>query len=170
MHIRKLTAADLGAYREIRAEMCRNHPTAFGQTPDEVMAMPEEMLLDWMSPRDACPEKFVLAAFDDSRILGTTGFRREELSKERHRGFIWSVYVRPEARGRGLAGQLMSRTLETIRQFEGMEIVTLTVAVPQTEARMLYTSFGFFTIGLHIDGYRLGEGTYAHVEEMMLRL
>ncbi len=170
MQIRKLTIDDAPAFREFRVEMCAHHPEAFGQTPDEVAEMPEDKFIDWMSPSDSYPEKFVLAAFDGDRLLGTVAFRREDSFKERHRGWIWSVYVRPEGREKGISKQLMQALIAESRTMEGLELLTLVVALPQTSARTLYTSLGFFTTGLILQGYKLPDGRYIDHEEMMLRL
>lgn len=170
MNIRKLTVEDSEAFREIRVEMCRLHPEAFAQAPEEVAKMPEEQCREWWAPSDVFPEKFVLAAFKGERIVGTAAFRREEMLKERHRAFIWSVYVRSEARGKGIGKLLMQQVIDEARQMEGLEILSLTVSLPQTSARTLYTSLGFFTTGLVLHGYKLPDGLYIDHEEMMLWL
>lgn len=170
MEIRKLTKDDALAFRELRVEMCAAHPEAFGQTPEEVIATTEEKYLEWMSPSDVFPENFVLAAFENGRLLGTVGFRREDSTKERHRGWIWSVYVRPEGRGKGISKKLMAMTIDESRKMSGLEMLTLTVAVPQTAARTLYTSLGFFTNGINLHGYKLPDGKYVDHEEMTLWL
>ena len=170
MIIRKLTATDARAFRELRAEMCDRHPEAFGQTPEEVHQMSEEKLLDWFAPHDSFPEKFVVAGFEGDRMIGTVGFRREDAVKERHRGFVWSVYVRPECRGQGFSKQLMQGVIEECRIFDGLEMLVLTVAATQTSARALYTSLGFFRVGTIPKGYRLPDGRYIDNEEMILWL
>ncbi len=170
MLIRKLTIEDAPAFRELRVEMCANHPEAFSQTPDEVAGMPEERFIDWMAPNESYPEKFVLAAFEGERLIGSVAFRRENSLKERHRGYIWSVYVRPEGRGKKVSRELMQRVIDESRTMAGLEMLTLTVAVTQTSARTLYTSLGFYTTGLILQGYKLPDGRYIDHEEMMLRL
>ncbi len=150
--------------------MCRDHPEAFGQTPEEVAEMPEDKFLEWMGPSSTFPEKFVLGYIEGDQLLGTAAFKREDSFKERHRGWIWSVYVKPEARGKRVARQLMVEIIENARHMDGLELLILTVAVTQTEARTLYTSLGFYTTGLILQGYKLADGTYVDHEEMMLRL
>ena len=84
MNIRKLTIEDAETFREVRVEMCRLHPEAFGQTPEEVAAMSVDSCHQWWMPSEVFPEKFVLAAFEGERIIGTAAFKREGSSKERH--------------------------------------------------------------------------------------
>ncbi len=170
MHIRKLTESDARAFREIRIEMCGSHPEAFGQTPEEVAEMPDDKFIEWMSASDVFPERFVLACFEGERIIGTVAFRRDDLHKERHRGWIWSVYVRPEGRGKGISKQLMQQVIDETSNMDGLELLALTVAVTQTGARTLYTSLGFFTNGLILHEYKLADGRYIDCEEMMLWL
>lgn len=170
MDIRKLTKEDAAAFRELRIEMCANHPEAFGQTPEEVVATTEEKYLEWMARREVFPQSFVLAAFEGNTLIGTVGFKREDSAKERHRGWIWSVYVRPEGRGRGISKQLMQQVIDEARKMEDLEMLTLTVAVTQTAARTLYSSLGFFTNGLNLHGYKLPDGRYVDHEEMTLWL
>jgi ribosomal protein S18 acetylase RimI-like enzyme len=170
MQIRKLTLDDTDAFREIRIEMCRLHPEAFAQTAEEVASMSDEQCREWWAPSDVFPEKFVLGAFEGERLLATAAFRREEMLKERHRAYVWSVYARPEARGKGLAKQLMQAIIAEARTMDGLEIIQLVVSLPQTAARTLYTSLGFFTTGLILSGYKLPDGNYVDHEEMTLRL
>ncbi len=170
MDLRKLTNEDSTAFRKLRVEMCRDHPEAFGQTPEEVAEMPEDKFLEWMEPSSVFPEKYVLGYFDNGVLLATVAFKREDAFKERHRGWIWSVYAKPEARGQGIARQLMAEIIENARHMDGLELLILTVAVTQTGARTLYTSLGFYTTGLILQGYKLTDGTYVDHEEMMLRL
>ena len=91
MSIRKLTSDDLAAFRDIRLDMCRDHPEAFGQTPEEVTETSDDKLHEWIGPSDEFPQKFVLGCFENDRLLGTAAFKQEDTSKERHRGWIWSV-------------------------------------------------------------------------------
>ncbi len=170
MYIRKLTHDDISAFRDIRIEMCERHPEAFGQTADEVSAMPAEKAVEWIGPCDKFPERFVLAAFDNDQIVATVAFMREDVAKERHRGWIWSVYVRPEARGKGISKLLMQQLISEARKCDGLEMLTLSVSLPQTSARTLYTSLGFFTTGLNLHAYKLPDGRYIDHELMTLWL
>ena len=170
MEIRKLSSLDIAAFREIRMEMCRKHPEAFNQTPEEVAAMPDDKFPEWVMPRDTFPESFILAAIENGKIIGTAAFRREDTEKEQHRAWIWAVYVRPEGRGRGISRALMLRLIEEARKIDGLEILLLIVALTQTNARTLYTSLGFFTTGLILRGFKFSDGHYLDLEEMTLYL
>lgn len=170
MIIRKLTAEDLPAFRDLRIEMCAAHPEAFEQTSDEAAATSDQQLLQWMLPQDVFPEKFILAGLQDNEILGVVGFQRDEHSKLRHRALIWSVYVRPQERGRGICRNLMLQTIEAARTMEGLEFLTLEVSSTQTSAKALYVSLGFKTIGNVWRCYKLSDSSYVDSEDMVLKL
>jgi ribosomal protein S18 acetylase RimI-like enzyme len=170
MTIRKLSKNDANVFRAMRVEMCERHPEAFGQTPEEVLKMSDEKFLDWFAPSDTFPEKFVAGMFDGSTLIGTAGFRREESIKERHFGFIWTVYLRSEYRGKGLSKQIMQWVIDRCREMDGLEMVVLTVAATQVNARALYRRLGFVQVGKIPQGYHLPDGRYIDNEEMMLQL
>lgn len=170
MLIRKLTASDGETFRDFRIEMCRESPEAFSDTPEEVAAFSDEKVKSTTTPSAVYPEKFILAAFEGERLLATVAFHREENFKARHRGWIWGVYVRPEARGRGISRQLMKQVIEETSRIDGLEILGLVVSSTQTGARTLYASLGFITTGLFLDAYKFDEGHYVDHEIMMLRL
>ena len=57
-------------------------------------------------------------------------------------GFVFGLYVRPEARRRGIARALMRAVAEALRD-EGREYVVLSVDTPNDAARGLYDGLGF---------------------------
>ncbi len=144
-------------FRNIRFEAVTLHPEAFADTPAEVMAYSEIKMRDFVGPSDDFPQKFVLGAFDGESLLGVAGFFREECEKEKHRGYVWSVYVRAQARGRGISRALMLELISQARKIDGLEILALDVSMTQTEARSLYDSLGFEVMGINRSAYKLGD-------------
>lgn len=104
--LRRLCASDAEAYRELRLEGLRNHPEAFGASWEEEAAKP----LDWFADR---LERNVAIAgcADDLQLLGTAGLGVQQALKLRHKGVLWGMYVRPGARGTGLAAALVERVM-----------------------------------------------------------
>lgn len=170
MEIRKLRSDEVELFREIRVEMCKLHPEAFGPTPEEVLANSSEKMTDLAAPRDTFPQSFILGAFEKGKLIGTVAFRRDEAQKERHRAWIWAVYVRPEHRGRGISKKLMIAAIDAARNIDGLEALVLEVGAPQTGARTLYTALGFHTFGTHYGVFKLGDGRYVDHEAMVLWL
>ncbi|TMJ49463.1 MAG: GNAT family N-acetyltransferase, partial [Alphaproteobacteria bacterium] len=95
MEIRRLTSADAAAYRELRLAALRDSPEAFGSTFERESAQP----LAWF--RDRLANSQVFGAIRLSELLGIAGFARREHDKEKHKGLLWGMYVRPDARNAG---------------------------------------------------------------------
>jgi ribosomal protein S18 acetylase RimI-like enzyme len=76
-------------------------------------------------------------------------------AKLRHKGVLWGMFVRPEARGSGLAAALVARVIEEA----GLEELRLTVVSTNTAAVRLYTRLGFTPYGLERRALKV-EGRY----------
>lgn len=61
------------------------------------------------------------------------------------RGVIMRVAVDPQAQGQGIASQLMTRALATLRE-KKVACVELDVAITKTDVKRLYEKFGFKTL------------------------
>jgi ribosomal protein S18 acetylase RimI-like enzyme len=87
--------------------------------------------------------------------------------RRHHKGFLWGVYVREAARGRGLGRALVTRVIEHARG----QVVQLHAAVGTTNhaALSLYRTLGFTTYGLEPRGLACG-GRYYDQELMVLML
>jgi ribosomal protein S18 acetylase RimI-like enzyme len=138
--IRRLERADAEAFRLIRLEGLQNDPEAFGSTFEKDSNEPAEFWVDRLD-RNA-----IFGAFCDDRLVGVAGFYVLSAPKLSHKGVLWGMYVRPEARGSGLAAALV----ETLLEHAGKEVeqVQLTVVVSNPRARRFYERMGFVEYGL----------------------
>ena len=75
----------------------------------------------------------VFGAFRDTRIVGTAGFAIRPGEKENHKGLLWGMYVRPEARGAGVAGRLVEAVIDLAQP--RVELLQLSVVVGNERAR-----------------------------------
>jgi ribosomal protein S18 acetylase RimI-like enzyme len=82
-----------------------------------------------------------------------------------HRGALWGMYVRPEARGKGLGAALVRRILDDASgQVEQMH---LTVVASNGPAQRLYERMGFASYGVEPRSLMI-DGSYFD-EIMMVR-
>ena len=138
--IRRLEKADAAAYRAIRHEALLGHPEAFlsdaasfaAQTPAAI-----EQLLGALTVFGA--------PAPDGTLGGIAAYLRNAGAKERHRGWLLQVYVRPDARGTGMARALCERVVAhasgEVRQ------IHLGVWSENVPAIRLYESLGFRVYG-----------------------
>ena len=149
-----LGADDAALYRAIRLEALEAHPEAFGASFADEAAQP----LTFFAGRLA--GNTVFGGFDGAMLLGAAGFRAQTGLKHAHKGLLWGMYVRPAARGTGLARELVDAVLAHAQG--RVELVQLTVVADNVTARRLYEARGFVAYGmearsLKVDGRYLDE-------------
>ena len=127
-------------YQDIRLEALKANPEAFGSSYETEAAQP----LSWFSERLAGSSVF--GAFRAARLVGIAGLAIQQGQKKAHKGLIWGMYVRGDARGAGIGRRLMEAVIELARQ--RVELVQLTVVRDNKEAKRLYASFGFQEYGV----------------------
>jgi len=144
--IRRLTSADATAYREIRLTGLRDSPEAFGSTFIRESTQP----LAWFCDRLA--NSAVFGAFQPTVLLGVAGLAIREGEKERHKGLLWGMYVRPDARKAGVGKRLVEAVIDHARAH--VEVIQLSVISENEPARRLYAGLGFVEYGLEKDSLK----------------
>ena len=98
---------------------------------------------------------------NNSPLVGTAGFAVQDSPKLRHKGVLWGMYVRPQARGTGLAAALVRQVVAHARTL--VEQVCLTVVASNVAARRLYSAAGFEEYGLERRALKVGSEYYDDV-------
>jgi RimJ/RimL family protein N-acetyltransferase len=140
IEVRRLTSDDAVAYREIRLAGLSDCPEAFGSTFGRENAQP----LAWFCDRLRASQVF--GAFRSTALLGVAGLVIRESEKERHKGLLWGMYVRPDIRNAGVGRQLVEAVIDYAR--DHVEVIQLSVVSGNERARRLYTGLGFVEYGV----------------------
>jgi GNAT superfamily N-acetyltransferase len=141
--IRALAASDDKAFRALRLDALAASPEAFGSSHEEEAAFPLEIF----QARIEAPEPSVIfGAFADDALVGMAGFLASEKRKQRHKGTLWGVFVRPAWRGHGIAERLVRRVVEHAGQH--VTILQANVVTMNRHARMMYQRLGFNPYGV----------------------
>ena len=161
LRVRGLGPDDAAAFQALRLEGLVRHPCAFAASHDEEVG---QSLAEVAGRLERQP---VFGAFDRAGLVGMAGFAVPPLAKKRHKGVLWGVYVREEARGRGVGRALVLAVIEHARA----QVVQLHAAVVTSNeaARALYRSLGFATYGVEPRGLFCA-GQYFDQELMLLML
>lgn len=138
--VRRLGTADAEDYRTIRLAALAREPDAFGSVYDVEVARP----LDAFAERLAT--SVVFGAYAGERIVGLAGFKQDDGPKDNHKGVVWGLYVRPSARGQGVARALMAAVIGSAREL--VEQLTLSVVESNDAAKTFYEKIGFEVYGL----------------------
>ncbi len=154
--LRLLTPADAAAFRDIRLAGLAADPRAFSAA----LADEAQHDLDWFASRLA--DSTVFAADDGGRLLGVAGLAIPPGAYKRHKGLLWGVFVRAEARGQGLGARLVAAVIDAARG-EVEELVlgvcTYNDAAIATYRRAGFIETGFEARALCIDGVYVDEIT-----------
>jgi GNAT superfamily N-acetyltransferase len=158
--IRRVQAGDDRLLREVRLRALTTDPGAFGSTDTEVAARPRVFWRGWAAEHAAGDDHCTLLALLDGRPVGLIRVEREP---GRPGVFgIYSMWVAPEARRRGIALELLAEAERWIGAVGGSE-AELNVVDRETPARRLYERAGF-----RLDG-RTGRATRPGAVELGMR-
>lgn len=131
---RATTAADAALWRELRHAALQEAPYAFGSTYARERDRPAAAYLDWVE------DGLAVLAFDGDEAVGMGAGYLDD-----GRFHVIAVWVRPEARRRGVNGAVVRQLVE-IASGLGLPVV-LDVALANTVARAAYESYGFTGTG-----------------------
>lgn len=166
MEIRQLTVENAEEYRTLRLRALREEPEAFGSSWEEENERPLEQTIARLQASDVT----AFGGFDDTgKLVGMVRLWRQDGIKTQHKANIISMYVAPEARGRGLGRLLLNAAIACAREISGVEQLMLSVVTANTAARNLYLTAGFETFALEPKALKLGD-RYLDEEHMLLFL
>ncbi len=145
MDVRQLGESDAADFKRLFRDGLVAHPEAFSMGLEELDAQPLETLTHAIT----APDNRFYGAFESDRLIGMVSFQRYTRLKLRQRAVIGSMYVIPEARGRGIGQKLLEQVLQTAQAWgDGLEDVVLGVTVGNDAARRLYERVGFQTYSI----------------------
>ncbi|MEM7261946.1 MAG: GNAT family N-acetyltransferase [Planctomycetota bacterium] len=138
MKIVRLTETDAERFRALRLASLREAPDAFGSTANEVAARPPEV---WIDQLRTLP---TFVAVDEGRDVGLVrGAPHDTLPGV---AYLISMWVAPEARGRG-AGDALIKAVIDWAQGVGYVRLVLDVGDDNPAAIALYERNGFHPNG-----------------------
>ncbi len=164
--IGKLPPEKWQEYKALRLRALRDDPHAFSEPFEKAVAYPDERWKQRAAEAYEGKESLIVFARAGEQLVGMVGafFPPNEISV----AYIFGVYVVPEARGKGVAKQLLASLLHELKANPKIVTVKLSVNKEQLAAVKLYESFGFTVVGE--ENVQLGDGNYydAHVMELLL--
>jgi RimJ/RimL family protein N-acetyltransferase len=151
--VHRLGADDVDIYRELRLEGLRSHPEAFASNWEYEASKPT----DWWT--HLLETNTVFGGWvDSSPLVGVAGLRVHDALKLMHKGVLWGMYVRPEARG---TGRLVQKITDHARPL--VEEICLTVVTSNVAACRLYKRAGFKEYGLERRALKVGSEYYDEI-------
>lgn len=159
--IRVLTPEDAATYRRVRLAALCKHPAAFGADFEDEAALDVAQFAE----RLRTPNLTRFGAFAGSDLVGLAGLQIRAGAKERHKAYLFSMYVDAAHRGSGLAQRLVEAVIAGARD-SGAVLLHLSVTVGNVSAQSFYRRMGFTVYG--IERRSLNVGGRFHDEELMV--
>jgi RimJ/RimL family protein N-acetyltransferase len=146
--IRRITVADVKAFRDLRLEALRRHPLAFTADLPAIEAWTEVEWRDLAERSDGDgPRVIIVAQAADGVLVGMAGVFTPPQPKLAHIGTVWGVYVREAFRGRGV-GEALVRACIDWAQGKGLVGLKLSVVEGNDAAVRCYERCGFVRYGV----------------------
>ena len=162
IEIRKLATSRWEDYRRLRLESLDGSPLAFGSAPEEESGLRAS---EWKKKM-----KDTYFAMDGETPVGMVVVSFSEQVKFRHNAEIYSFYVRPAHRGKGVGKALLGYALGLAKEDKRIVKVRLYVNSQQRAAIRLYRSKGFAVTGTLLKEMKVGERFYTmFIMEKMIR-
>jgi len=151
--IRPVTREEGPAWRLLRAEALKNHPTAFASSYKDFIRLDDAAVAAQIPPTGGSDVLF--GAYADGVLSGCAGFLVEPGPNERHKGFMWGVYAGSALRGAGAGEALVAAVIDHASRH--VDLLRCVVNAANLHARALYLRLGFRTYGvepraLRVDG------------------
>jgi ribosomal protein S18 acetylase RimI-like enzyme len=137
--IRKLSSADVSSYRAVRHEALVNHPASYGSSAESFAAQGDDEL------RDTLNRMTFFGVVAEDSLGGIVAFGQTQGERERHRGWLYQVYVQPRLRGTGAAPALIEAAVAHARGH--VLQIHLGVGAHNQPAIRLYQKAGFEIYG-----------------------
>jgi ribosomal protein S18 acetylase RimI-like enzyme len=142
--IRKLELTDWKSYRAIRLRALQDSPDAFGATFAEQAARSDESWSARLAAAVDSGSDHPLVAEQDGAPVGLTWAKADATDSTMVE--LFQVWVAPEARGQGIAAQLLREAVHWARTKQA-RTVRLGVTQGDTPAVRLYLREGFRSVG-----------------------
>jgi ribosomal protein S18 acetylase RimI-like enzyme len=171
MEIRFLDPKDVTAYKILRVFSLEESPFSFSDSPDQEA---ERTLSDYeqdIIPKGDPLEQFALGAFStNDELIGFVRFKRDQRSKARHRAYLYTLYVHPDHRRKGIARRLVLELLQQAEQVPGVEQLQLAALISDTTVIPFYEKLGFHILGGLIPNDLVINGRYVDAVYMVKHL
>jgi ribosomal protein S18 acetylase RimI-like enzyme len=159
--IRPVTRAEAEAWRALRLEMLKDNPTAFKSSYEEEAP---QNLSSFAARIPEDPIDVLFGVYRGGVLSGSAGFSREKRVKIAHKGLMWSVYLKPELRGRGVGEALVQRVID--HAGANVSVLLCSVTSENTAACELYRRMGFVEYGIEPRALRVDGRDYD--EDMLI--
>lgn len=159
LSIKTLTPEDWQDWKTIRLEAVRLHPEAFGGSYEDESRHPDDIF------KQALQKNTIFGAYINNVLVGVAGFFILSSRKTKHRGNLFSMYLKKEYRGQYIAGELVKAVINHAES--RVEQLHCSAVTTNPAAIALYKKYGFEIYGTEPRSLKVGDHYYD--EYLMVR-
>lgn len=159
MVVRRVTADEWRALRDVRLRALADAPAAFETRFEEARERPERWWIDWAARSAAGDAQAMFLAWDGDAPVGIAGTYVDDGTR-----WLISMWTAPEARGRGV-GRALVDAVVAFASSAGSDALLLEVTDGNDAGAALYRSCGFVANGI---GEPHADGTATHLMRLAL--
>ena len=165
--IRAMGIKDAAEFWALRFEMLELEPFAYGSDlEDHADSSISDQVHRLESLRNG---DCAVGAWLDGELVGSAILRREPGRKFTHKANVFSVYVKPHARGQGIAKRTMLEVIARAKLLDHVTQLNIGVMSTQTAARAMYDALSFEAWGFEPRALLI-DGVFADHTHMVLHL
>jgi len=133
-----LAATDAPDLVALRREALQSDPLAFGASPedDRPLEFVQKALADTAN-------QAVFGFYEENQLTGMLGILRVKKRKEKHKAYIWGMYVRADSRRKGAGSAMLLAAIQKAQEWSGVSQIHLSVTETAIAAKRLYERVGF---------------------------
>ncbi len=151
-----LTPEHAEVWQALRLEGVQKFPLGFLLTVDEAAADNPDRCREILGSRS------IRGVFEGEKLVGFCGYRRQQLTRVRHRGDIGPFYVTQSHQGSGAAKVMMDGVIKEAKD-SGVAQLELFVDTENQRAITFYKKQGFELVATYVDSIRIdGESRNAY--------
>lgn len=166
--IRPLLPLHARELARIRHRAIREMPEAFGTPPEIELARGTWYYRRKLIRLASHQNEMLLGLWQDAALVGMGGLGRRLRDFDEF-ALVYSMYVVPEARGRGLASALLEFCTQHAKTLWNVSVCRLTVETNNTRALGLYQRAGFRVVDQEENAFKL-KGNWHDVYHLEKRL
>lgn len=146
--IRNLTPKDFDEFCRVRLTSLETYPIAYSSMPKFFIEAPDKMKMALLTDSESDSSNFIKGYFEDDKLVGVIGLRRESRESVNHKASIWGFYVAPKHQGKSIGRKLIEALIQDTLSDLRLKYLRLMTAVSCEKAVSLFNSVGFKQYGL----------------------
>lgn len=150
-------------FQELRAHALNVDGDYFGQTLDEFLMQKERFCIE----NDKLDEHGIVGVFDGEKLVGMLGYYIKDNIKEKHKLYLWGLFILEEYRGQNLGSSLLQFIQSHLLRNQIKQVIAV-VITPNENALFFYKKNGFKELSYEKDAFLFNEKYFGKMSLVLI--